>query len=433
LLCGAVALFLVADSAWAVLALLRDYDTGTFSDLGWLLGACLFVAATEMAWREKRAPNFLRASYQRQATVELLPYIAVATGMCVLLVGILGEARDLVPLAALGILLAATVLVRQWIAARTRQDQVLATSRDLAERRLSALVERSGEVIFVLADDLRIRYASPAAGRLLGGEPVAVGALLLAAIHPADQVRARMAFDDVRARAGAEVRIEWRMAVAHGHWLPSESAISNQLEDPAVQGFVINVRDLSERQELEARLRFHSLHDALTGVANRALFIDRLMQALVRRKRHGGHVAVLLIDLDHFKLVNDSLGHLAADHVLRSVGQRLLESVRVIDTVARLGGDEFAVLLEDLGSPDEVVSVAGRLRDAMSLPMLIEARATQVGTSIGLAFAEDEDSSETLMRNAALAVYRAKAGGRSRMVVFTADMLLPLSSPPSPE
>jgi hypothetical protein len=120
LLCAAVALYLAADSAWSILALLDDYDTGALSDLGWLIGACLFLAATEMAWQGKRHAGFVAGTYRAREFTRLMPYLAIATGMGALLAGIIAEARDLVPLALLGAGLAGTVFLRQWLAARTR-------------------------------------------------------------------------------------------------------------------------------------------------------------------------------------------------------------------------------------------------------------------------------------------------------------------------
>ncbi len=178
---------------------------------------------------------------------------------------------------------------------------------------------------------------------------------------------------------------------------------------------------VSEQKALEARLRFQSLYDPLTGVANRALFIDRVTQALTRRKRHGGSVAVLLVDLDHFQLINDSIGAMAADHLLRSVANRLLDTVGVVDTVARFGGDEFALLLEESGARGEVLQVADRVLGVVAAPLEIDARAMQLGASIGVAFARDDDDAENVLRNSLLAIGRAKREGRSRVVVFDVD------------
>lgn len=421
LLCAAVALYLAADSAWSILSLLGDYDTGDLSDLGWLVGACLFLAATDLAWRSQRHAGFVAGTYLSREFTRLMPYLAIAIGMGVLLVGIVAEARDLVPLALIGAALAGTVFLRQWLAARHRQHQALADTRELAERRLAALVARSSEAILLLAPDLRVTYVSPGAARLFAADAFATGAALVDQLHPADQSRARSALDEV-CRGGADVVVEWRIARADAEWLSCEAVLSNQFADAAVQGLVVNLRDISERVALEERLRHQSLHDPLTTVANRALFIDRLMQALVRRRRQGGNIAVLFLDLDHFKLVNESLGHLAGDHLLRLVGQRLTDAVRAIDTVARFGGDEFAILLEDAGSQNEVIGVAGRVLHAMSTPMTVDARPTILGASVGVAFARDEDSAETLMRNADLAVYKAKSGGRGRVAVFEPEM-----------
>lgn len=421
ILCAAVALYLAADSAWSVLALLGDYDTGDIGDIGWLIGACLFLVGTEMAWRAMRDPGFVPGTYRPRELTRLLPYLATAAGAGVLLAAIVAEARDLVPVAILGVALSGTVFLRQWIAARTRQDQALADTRELAERRLAALVSRSSEAILLLGPDLRVSYVSPGATRLFAAGRPAPGAMLVDLLHPADQLRARAALEDV-VRGGGDAAVEWRIARGEHDWLHCQSVSSNQLDDPAVQGVVVNLRDVSERVALEERLRHQSLHDPLTTVANRTLFIDRLMQALVRRRRHGGSIAVLFVDLDHFKLVNDSLGHLAGDHLLRLVGRRLVDAVRAVDTVARFGGDEFAILLEDAGNHNEVIGVAGRVLHAMSMPMSVDGRPTVLGASVGVAFAHDQDDADTLMRNADLAVYKAKSGGRGRVAVFEPDM-----------
>jgi diguanylate cyclase (GGDEF)-like protein len=420
-LCAAVALYLAADSTWAVLALLGNYDTGNIGDLGWLVGACLFLTATEMAWRGKRHGEFVASTYASREFTRMMPYLGVAVGMGVLLVGIVSEANDLVPLALMGTALAGTVFLRQWLAARNRQDQALADTRQSAERRLAALVARSAEAILVLGPDLRVGYASPGTARLFSGGAPALGATLVDLLHPADQQRAGRALVDL-CSGGPDVRVEWRIAHDTRDWLTCEGVLSNQFHDPAVQGLVVNLRDISEQVALESRLRRQSLHDPLTGVANRTLFIDRLMQALVRRQRQGGSVAVLFLDLDHFKLINESLGHLAGDHLLRSVAQRLVATVRAVDTVARFDGDEFAVLLEDAGSHNEVVGAAGRILHAMAAPVLVEARPATLGVSLGVAFAQEGDSADTLMRNAGLAVVKAKSAGRGRIAVYEPDM-----------
>jgi len=156
-----------------------------------------------------------------------------------------------------------------------------------------------------------------------------------------------------------------------------------------------------------------ALHDVLTGLANRQLLLDRLLHARARLIRHGGEIAVLFIDLDDFKTVNDSLGHSAGDEVLVAVARRLSATLRAADTVARLGGDEFAVLLHD-GDTDRAQATAGRILDALREPMVVGGRRLDVNASIGIAVADASTPAELVLRNADLAMYGAKHAGKRR-------------------
>ena len=164
-------------------------------------------------------------------------------------------------------------------------------------------------------------------------------------------------------------------------------------------------------------------HDALTRLPNRRLFQDRVSHALTRTERHPARLAVLFIDLDGFKDVNDSLGHGAGDQLLCKVAERFTACLRSSDTAARLGGDEFAILLEDLNGPDDAAALAERLIDALSAPFLVADHDTRVGASIGIALNEPNDTTESLLRNADVAMYSVKAAGRARFDFYAADML----------
>src|SRR6185437_7962386 len=152
-----------------------------------------------------------------------------------------------------------------------------------------------------------------------------------------------------------------------------ESVGSNLTGDPAVRGLALNFRDISERKALEQELRQMAFHDPLTLLANRTLFKDRVQHALSLVQRGYLPVAVLFLDLDNFKTINDSLGHDAGDRLLQSVAQRIVKSTRSSDTVARLGGDEFAILLERVASPAEVESVAASLIETLGQPFALNA------------------------------------------------------------
>jgi diguanylate cyclase len=184
---------------------------------------------------------------------------------------------------------------------------------------------------------------------------------------------------------------------------------------------------LAEGERLTKELHHRALHDPLTGLANRSLFFDRVEQALKRARRRGGPIVVMLLDLDNFKIVNDSLGHFAGDVLLCEIAARLEGSLRAPDTVARLGGDEFTVLLEDVADPDVAEQVARRVIQELSKPIELESTQVTVGASIGYVFCDVADMGagtdpERLLRNADTSMYVAKDRGKGQVVRFTSDM-----------
>jgi diguanylate cyclase (GGDEF)-like protein len=205
-----------------------------------------------------------------------------------------------------------------------------------------------------------------------------------------------------------------------GAWRWLEYSVSDLRDDPSVRGYVVVARDVTERKNAEEELVHQALHDALTGLPNRALFLDRLGLALSRLERRPGLAAVFFLDLDYFKVVNDSLGHSAGDQVLVAVAARLQQSLRDGDTAARLGGDEFAVLCDDLVDEGEALQIAERLGDAVAAePVNLAGRELVVTVSIGVAFATHSGQRpESLLRDADAAMYRAKDLGRARLEVF---------------
>lgn len=219
-----------------------------------------------------------------------------------------------------------------------------------------------------------------------------------------------------------------------GHRMPVR-VTHGVVEEPDCRIVYAFVRDMSElheqqvelvrRREREAELAHRALHDDLTGLANRRLAMDRLTNALEREERYGRELAVLFVDLDRFKAVNDSLGHDAGDAALRLVAQRLLQAVRTVDTVARISGDEFIVICEELHGADEATAVAERILTSLNDPMEIDGAAFRLGASIGVALRPWEGAgtggstgAEDLVRHADAAMYQAKQQGRGRIVVF---------------
>ncbi|QIN79149.1 EAL domain-containing protein [Rubrobacter marinus] len=215
------------------------------------------------------------------------------------------------------------------------------------------------------------------------------------------------------ARTGREGEPRWLQAFVY----PVNDDAGN------VREVTLIIEDVTERKALEDKLAYQAYHDPLTGLPNRALLLDRLEQALKRVERQGGlsRVAVLFTDLDNFKLVNDSLGHEAGDHLLVEVAGRISSCLRPEDTVARLGGDEFVVLLEGVAGVAEATAVAERISRELDAPFALRGQEVFVTTSTGIVLG-GPDNAEDLLRDADVAMYRSKESGKDRHEVYEADM-----------
>ncbi|MGI8685085.1 MAG: putative bifunctional diguanylate cyclase/phosphodiesterase [Acidimicrobiales bacterium] len=301
----------------------------------------------------------------------------------------------------------------------------LALSDDLHQRRGEArfrsLVHNSSDVITVVDADSTVRYHTPSARQVLGYDTdELLGTRLLDLVHPDDVSLALALFDEAATGVGP-VALQARRA--DGSWVDVEAIGDNLLGDPNVGGIVVTLRDVSERKQLERTLTHQAFHDSLTGLANRSLFVDRVEHALLRRGRTSYEVAVLFLDLDDFKTVNDSLGHAVGDELLEGVASRLDSSLRPADTTARLGGDEFAVLLEGMAGIDDTFVATQRLLDSLREPFTLEGKAVDVHASVGIAFADgDVLGSEALLRNADIAMYMAKSHNKGGYEVFEPRM-----------
>jgi diguanylate cyclase (GGDEF)-like protein/PAS domain S-box-containing protein len=315
--------------------------------------------------------------------------------------------------------------------ARTAELEQANAALEESEQRFRSLVQNAPDLITVVDADTRVLYQSPSMNRVLGYEvDEIVGTELSSLVHKEDVGALLAFFQKQMGRPGEVAKVEVRLRHRDGSWRHLEIAGSDQRGD-AVAGIVLNSRDITERKRLEEQLRYQAFHDPLTGLANRASFTDRLEHALVRSQRTLKMVAVLFIDLDSFKAINDSLGHSAGDVLLKSVSKRLQGCLRAGDTAARLGGDEFAIILEDLDGIEGATRVAEAILDAQQSPFSYRGKEVFVRASIGVATADatrrkPRSALRTVLRNADVAMYAAKRRGKAHYEVYNETMHLSL-------
>jgi diguanylate cyclase (GGDEF)-like protein/PAS domain S-box-containing protein len=323
--------------------------------------------------------------------------------------------------AVIGLLLGGAILVLSIL--RTRRQRGLEERRAAirSERRLEALVRHGSDLITVLSPDGTVLYEAGAVQSVLGYDPEELeGEKLARWLHPQDRPLLATLCD---VGEGETRTRELRLRHRDGGFRACEARATSLLGDDLWNGVVLNVWDISERKELEERLRHQAFHDGLTSLANRVLFNERLEHALVRAVRGERCVTVLIIDLDDFKSVNDSLGHPVGDELLRDAAARLDQTMRGADTVARLGGDEFGVILDDSPSEAEAEAAARRVIEALSEPFHLAGRAISVSASVGLARAlPGEATPAELVRDADLAMYAAKSDEKGTLARYHEDM-----------
>ena len=293
-----------------------------------------------------------------------------------------------------------------------------------SEEYYRSLIENALDTITILAADGTITYESPGVQRVLGFAPEElVGTRIFEHVHPDDLRLVREVFRRGEGKPGLTESLEVRVRHRDGGWRTLEAVGKNLLDDSTVGGVVVNARDVTQRKAAEERLVYDAFHDRLTGLPNRALFLDRLRQLVKRQSRDGSSTfAVLLVDVDRFKVVNESLGHTVGDQLLVEMGQRLEAALRPGDTVARVGGDEFAVLLDGAGG-SEARQVAERVHSAMEAPYRIRSRDVFTTLSIGVAVRTPAyQRAEELLRDADIAMHRTKEEGRGGTAVFNRSM-----------
>jgi diguanylate cyclase (GGDEF)-like protein/PAS domain S-box-containing protein len=285
-----------------------------------------------------------------------------------------------------------------------------------SEEYFRTLVQNTADVILIVNEAQLVMYASPSAVSVFGERPVVGEELedLLATDHSA---QANGLFGLVRTSSQAnpnESGGDWIARRRDDMIVHVEASTRDLTDDSTVNGIVVTLRDVTERRRLERELTHHAFHDPLTGVANRLLFQERVRTAVAGATRHGGTVGVLFIDLDDFKIVNDTMGHHAGDQLLVAVVKRLSEVLRPQDTAARLGGDEFAALIEEASSPAEVEDIAGQIITALNEPFFVGEALVSGVSSIGVATTAEAGDAQELLRQADLALYVAKGNGKGQ-------------------
>ncbi|WP_433617958.1 putative bifunctional diguanylate cyclase/phosphodiesterase [Dactylosporangium sp. CA-139114] len=330
----------------------------------------------------------------------------------------------------LGALTVTLMLGVTWFCAQTASNRSrLDRARRRAENKIEALLEASSDAVLAIRGDGRgVTYASPSVRTVLGYDTAFVTSALLSDITHPDYLPVSQEWWQrvIGGGPGYTARAESRVRRADGAWIWVEVIGTNRTTEAPLFAAVISIRDITGRKELEEELTRQAFADSLTGMPNRALFRDRLEHAIARNRRCGGRITLLLVDLDDFKLVNDSLGHTAGDQLIATTALRLHQQLRAADTLARLGGDEFAVLVEDI-TEIEATDLAERLLAAIRRPLRLGNRDVVCSASIGVATAKAGDGDDgpdpgELLRNADLAMYAAKGAGRDRYALFDPAM-----------
>ncbi|BBE49783.1 putative signaling protein [Ferriphaselus amnicola] len=414
-----------------------NYDLPLFS-LSLIIAIIAAVAALYLAFslRDENSPSTI----WKKAGSAILMGIAIVgmhfTGMAAAVISpdsictaaapeYSGDVLAVIVAICSGLIVAATLLLGMLDArvARQAEKEVRMMTRELrdSEERFRTMTERVRDIFSILSPEGIVKYESPAVMDALGYEPEElIGNNMFELVHPQDNEAVQYQFE--RVLAGEEMirPIEFRFRHKNGTWRILEAFARNELANPAVDGIVVHSRDITEHKQSQQTIWNLAHHDALTGLPNRSLLQDRILQAIHQAHREGHKLAVLFLDLDHFKHINDSLGHHVGDALLQVAAQRIESCLREGDTVARLGGDEFVVLLPSFQSDADVVMVADKILEELGKPFEIDGHGLHIGVSIGISqYPRDGKEPGHLMRMADAAMYHAKANGRNNAQFFT--------------
>ncbi|MBK5334152.1 MAG: EAL domain-containing protein [Ilumatobacteraceae bacterium] len=418
--CGAV-LWLTSDF---VSLLIGSSETiSRWLDLGWMVGAvALGVSSLPGPRRESARDETFTVASVTNGRVFITLFPLLVPGFIEVWEFRRGSNPHPIPLfaATASLVLLAYARSTRLVKARNRHEAALEQSTHF----YAALAENSSDAVIVVDQDGRIMNEAPNLAAMLGRSGLrTTGMDAIGALSPPDWEEARIVLARWLSTTGtvADAEVQATHADGTARWFGLRAA--NLSNDPVVGGMVINLRDITDRKRAEQALTHNAFHDSLTGLANRALFHDRLEHALDRTARTGLGVAVVYLDLDGFKLVNDSMGHEAGDHILRELATRVIGAVRTLDTVSRLGGDEFAILIEETGRAlDEAETVAERVLQSLTTPFTLGAQHIVLSASIGIAIGDVSCTASSMMRDADVAMYKAKTTGKSKWALYEPAM-----------
>ena len=413
----------VANTLWSVLNMRYAPMVAQVTDVLRIGGYLMVCLGCVVGWADARGTPIAGRGAQLRARFSIVPYIAVAMGYGLLFAMALRETYHITDLVVGAVVLTSLVMARQLTAVRENMRLYVEQTAKETEARFRSLVQHSSDVFAILDPLGIIRYVSPAAERVFGtsGDRM-LNRTLAELVHEADRPSYEAHFSASLMGSSSLSHIGCRMMRTDGEWMRTETVATNLLADQNVNGIVLTIRDVTERVTLEEHLRHQALHDPLTGLGNRALFQDRVAHGLARAERTKDEVAVIFLDLDNFKEINDSLGHAAGDAVLVQTANRVRSCLRDADTAARFGGDEFAILLEQTRGEGEVMDVANRIQAALSRPLQVEGKDCDLNASIGIARAQPSQSADEVLRNADVAMYHAKARGKACAVLYESGM-----------